>query len=71
LQVIQFAREVTGREILIGIRDRRVGDPARLVADPARAKDVLGWEPQTSDIRIILQSAWTWHLRNPEGYSLR
>jgi len=71
LQVIQFAREVTGREIRIRMRDRRAGDPARLVADPARAKNVLRWEPQTSNIRSVLQSAWTWHLRNPDGYSPR
>lgn len=71
LQVIQSAREVTGREIRIRMRDRRAGDPARLVADPAKASDVLGWEPQRSNIRIVLQSAWTWHLRNPDGYSPR
>lgn len=40
---------------------RRAGDPAVLVADPARARKVLDWHPKYSDLDTIIQSAWKWH----------
>ncbi|HXH48578.1 MAG TPA: UDP-glucose 4-epimerase GalE [Terriglobia bacterium] len=40
---------------------RRAGDPAVLVADPSKARQVLGWKPQYSDLDTIIQSAWKWH----------
>jgi UDP-glucose 4-epimerase len=46
----------------------RAGDPARLVADPSRAKAALGWEPMVSDLNSIMRSAWSWRLRHPNGY---
>jgi len=68
--VIQAAREVTGKEIKTLMQDRRPGDPPRLVADNKKAKAVLGWEPQQSDLRSIIESAWRWHQRNPAGYGI-
>ena len=40
---------------------RRVGDPVELVADARRARSILGWEPQCSDLATIVQTAWRWH----------
>jgi len=40
---------------------RRPGDPARLVADAARARRVLGWRPHHSDLPHIVTSALAWH----------
>ncbi len=68
LEVIQAAREITGKEIKTVMQDRRPGDPPRLVADNKKAKAVLGWEPQQSDLRSIIESAWRWHQRHPAGY---
>jgi UDP-glucose 4-epimerase len=68
LEVIECVREVTGREIPIKIESPRLGDPARLIADPTRAKAVLGWEPVVSDLRSITRSAWEWRLQHPRGY---
>lgn len=39
---------------------RRIGDPARLVADAALAKRELGWQPQYADLVTIIRHAWTW-----------
>lgn len=69
LQVIDCARQVTGRDIPVKIEPPRGGDPTRLVADPARAKSVLGWQPSTSDLESIVHTAWNWRLRHPQGYS--
>lgn len=68
LEVIKCVREVTGREIPVQIAPPRHGDPSRLVADPARAKAILGWEPVSSDLRTIIRSAWEWRFHHPDGY---
>lgn len=59
-QVIDCAREVTGREIKVVNEERRAGDPAVLVADAARAKTVLGWKPSLSSLEKIIETAWNW-----------
>jgi UDP-glucose 4-epimerase len=69
LEVIQCAREITGKEIPVQMGPPRPGDPARLVADPSRAKAVLGWEPRTSDLPSIVRSAWQWRFRHRQGYA--
>ena len=68
MEVIEAARKVTGREIRVRLEPPRAGDPPSLVADPARAKSVLGWVPAKSDLHTIIDSAWRWHQRHPRGY---
>ena len=67
-EVIEAARKVTGREIKAEIAPRRAGDPSRLVADAAKARNVLGWKPQFPEIEKIIESAWKWHESHPNGY---
>jgi UDP-glucose 4-epimerase len=67
-EVIEAARKVTGREIKSVIAPRRAGDPSRLVADAAKAREVLNWNPQFPEIEKIIESAWQWHEANPNGY---
>ena len=43
-------------------RPRREGDAAVLVADSARAREVLGWSP-SRDLDEIVRSAFAWHRR--------
>lgn len=68
LEVIETARKATGRAIRVRFEPRRPGDPARLVADAGRAKQVLGWIP-ASDLESIVGSAWEWKQRHPRGYA--
>jgi len=67
-QVIDIAREVTGREIPVVLEQRRSGDPAVLIASSQRARQELGWEPTRSNLKEIIASAWSWHLNHPNGY---
>jgi UDP-glucose 4-epimerase len=67
-EVIEAARKVTGKEIKAVNAPRRAGDPSRLVADAAKAREVLGWNPQFPEIEKIIESAWQWHEANPNGY---
>jgi len=59
-QVIDVARQITQREIVVEYAPRRVGDPARLVADATLAKNRLGWAPQYTDLATIIEHAWNW-----------
>jgi len=63
-EVIDTAREVTGREIKAEVAPRRPGDPAVLVAGSGRIKEELGWTPEFQDLRLIIESAWNWMGRN-------
>jgi UDP-glucose 4-epimerase len=66
-EVIEIAREVTGREISVSMGPRRPGDPAVLVASSERIKKELGWVPKHQDLHTIVESAWCWLLAHPQG----
>lgn len=61
-EVIETARQVTGRPIAVVERDRRPGDPPSLVGSGDRARDLLNWHPQYPDLESIIAHAWQWHL---------
>ena len=67
-EVIAKARQVTGEVIETKETSPRAGDPARLVASSRKARRLLGWEPQMSDLQTILTTAWNWHRTHPQGY---
>ncbi|MEM9410692.1 MAG: UDP-glucose 4-epimerase GalE [Planctomycetota bacterium] len=67
-EVIECCRQVTGCEIKEVIGERRAGDPAELVADAAKAREVLGWVPHYQELRPIVETAWNWHKNHPSGY---
>jgi UDP-glucose-4-epimerase GalE len=67
-QVLDAAARVVGSEIPHTIGPRRPGDPAVLVASAVRAGEVLGWHPRRPTIDEMVESAWTWRRRNPDGY---
>ncbi len=61
-QLINIAKEITGKPIKTLQADRREGDPAILVADAALAREFLGWEPKYSDLAEIIEHAWKWEV---------
>lgn len=67
-EVINTAREVTGRVIRADVGPRRAGDPAVLVAASDKIRKELGWVSQFPHVREIIESAWRWHQANPDGY---
>ncbi|NJN57217.1 MAG: UDP-glucose 4-epimerase GalE [Leptolyngbyaceae cyanobacterium SL_5_9] len=60
-QVIETAKQVTGREFKVVEGDRRPGDPPALVGSGEKATKMLGWQPQYADLNKILTHAWQWH----------
>lgn len=69
MEVIEACERVTGEPIAREVTLRRPGDPPRLVADPAKLKARLGWEPDYVDIDATIATAWAWHSGNPGGYA--
>ncbi|AJO24043.1 UDP-glucose 4-epimerase GalE [Weizmannia coagulans] len=70
-EIVDTVREVTGKGFNVKIGDRRAGDPSTLIASSEKAKRVLGWNPQKTDIRQIIKDAWNWHESHPNGYDDR
>lgn len=68
-EVIETAREVTGRPIRAEMGARRPGDPAVLVASSEKIRRELGWSPQYPNLHDIIEMAWQWHLAHPHGYA--
>lgn len=64
-EVIEVMQLVSGRKFKVRIGPRRPGDPARLVADPSRARQVLGWTPKRADLDTQVADAWNWHRKQP------
>ena len=62
-EVIAAAERVTGQEVSYDMVARRPGDPPTLVASGQRARELLGWQPEFTDLDDILASAWDWHTK--------
>ncbi len=61
LNIIKIASRVTGRNVPYVVTARRPGDPAVLIASNTKAGQVLGWQPEYTDIEDIIRTAWNWH----------
>ena len=70
-QLIDTARQITGRPIAVVAGPRRAGDPPELVADAGLAGAELGWRTRSSDIGTIVRTAWDWHLRHHSAAGLQ
>jgi UDP-glucose 4-epimerase len=67
-QVIDACRKISGRKIDTIEKPRRSGDPPRLIASSEKIKAKLGWRPQFQSLDAIIESAWRWHQKFPNGY---
>lgn len=59
-EIIAAVEEVTGKTVPVRYGPRRDGDPDSLVADPALAKQLLGWQASRTDVRDMIVPAWLW-----------
>ena len=62
LEIINAAKKVTNLPIAVTKAARRAGDPAKLVANNTKAKEILGWEPKYTDIEKIISTAWNFYI---------
>jgi UDP-glucose 4-epimerase len=60
IDVVQAVVSKDGYSVTVEDGKRRAGDPATLVADAAKAKFELGWQPNYDDLKTIVSHAWAW-----------
>jgi UDP-glucose 4-epimerase len=65
MEVVETARRVTGMPIPAKITGRRPGDPAKLTASSALARELLGWKAQYSDMETLLATSWEVYRKQP------
>jgi UDP-glucose 4-epimerase len=58
LEMLDASRRLTGKPIPANFAPRRPGDPPELVATSAKARELLGWMPQYSDLDTLVESTW-------------
>jgi UDP-glucose 4-epimerase len=59
-EVIAAAQKVCGRAVPYETAARRRGDPPVLIGDAGRARSLLGWQPEHSDLATQIEDAWKW-----------
>ena len=60
-EIIESIKKVTNMQLLTSVVKRRDGDPDILISNIDNAKNLLGWQPQYSDINLIISDSWRWH----------
>ncbi len=60
-EVIETAKRVTGKGIKAISSERRAGDPPVLIGSSDKAKQILNWKPNYTDLSTIIETAWNWH----------
>jgi UDP-glucose 4-epimerase len=60
LDVIDTVKRISGVDFHVDSADPRPGDPAQIVAQSDRAKELLGWRPQFDDLATIVTHALAW-----------
>jgi len=61
--IISICEKVTNKNLNLNISNRRIGDPAILIASNSQAKEILNWEPKY-EIKDIIESAWMFENSN-------
>lgn len=62
-EIIEMAKQVVAKddcEINVKVAEQRPGDPAVLIADSSKAREILGWIPEYSELSVIISHAWKW-----------
>ena len=62
-EVVEMVKKVSGVDFVVEEGERRPGDPAQLVADPRRVREVFGWAPKHQDLEEIVATALAWEER--------
>ena len=66
LQVIEAVKRTSNRDFEVKMSPRRPGDPASVVAAPAKIMRELGWKPAHADLDQIVTQAMAWERRLSE-----
>ncbi len=68
LEMVAAFEKASGQKVPYQIVERRPGDIAECWADPAKAKNDLGWEAKLT-LEDMTTDTWRWQSNNPNGYT--
>jgi UDP-glucose 4-epimerase len=60
LEIIEAMKKQSGVDFKVVLSPRRAGDAISIYAEPAKIKNILGWEPRFADIDLICKTAFEW-----------
>lgn len=63
-EVVEMVEKISGKKLQVTQRERRLGDPARLVADVSKINEQLHFDTRYSDLETIVKSAYAWHTKD-------
>ena len=67
LEMVKAFEKASNKKVPYEIAPRRAGDIATCFADPAYAKELLGWEAKKGIDEMCIDG-WRWQENNPNGY---
>ena len=67
LDLVKTFEKVNNVPVPYAIVDRRPGDIGTCYSNPAKAKELLGWEAEFG-LEDMCRDAWRWQSQNPKGY---
>ena len=59
-EVVKSVKEVTEIDFPVTIDGRRAGDPAILVSNADKIRQLTNWKPQYDDLSLIIKTAFDW-----------
>jgi UDP-glucose 4-epimerase len=63
LNVLSAVEKVAGKPVKREMMPKNPAEPQTLVADPAKAMNLLNWKPLHSDLETIVSTAYAWHAK--------
>lgn len=59
-EVLDTMKKVSGVDFPVEIKERRAGDPAILISDNSKIRNIMGWEPKYDDLELICKTGLEW-----------
>jgi UDP-glucose 4-epimerase len=68
-QVLDTVQKINGTEFPIQESSRRPGDPAQLIADNQKIRNLLQWKPRYDSLEVICETALNWERNGNQSVS--
>ncbi len=59
-EVLETMKKVSGVDFPVEMKERRAGDPAILISNNSKIKNIMKWEPKYDDLELICKTGLEW-----------
>lgn len=59
-EVLETMKRVSGVDFPVEMKERRAGDPAMLISDNSKIRNIMHWEPKYDDLELICKTGLAW-----------